>query len=218
MQTPHDEPIPLSALQHYLYCPRQCALIHVERVWAENRATAEGRVLHENADSGHGESRPGVRIARSLAVASATHGLVGVCDVVELHKDGRIIPIEYKRGKPKSHRADEVQICAQAMCLEDQFDLTEGSIESGFIFYGKQKRRTLVQFDHELRSLTLSIAASVAQMKAEGKTPHANYSPKLCDPCSLKDLCQPKAMRFKRGTASWFERQLETHQNPDLKF
>ncbi len=204
-----DEPVPLSSLQHFLYCPRQCALIHVERVWAENRATAEGRVLHENADSGHGETRPGVRIARSLVVTSTKYALVGVCDVVELHKDGRIVPIEYKRGRPKSHRADEVQICAQAICLESQFKLPEGSIQSGFIFYGKQKRRTLVLFDTELRSLTLSIAASVAKMKEDGETPQATYSPKLCDPCSLKELCQPKAMRLKRGTASWFKTQLE---------
>jgi CRISPR-associated exonuclease Cas4 len=211
MNNPND-PVPLSALQHYLYCPRQCALIHVERVWAENRATAEGRVLHENADSGHGESRPGVRISRTLVVASAQHNLVGVCDIVEFHKDGRIVPIEYKRGRPKSHRADEVQICAQAICLESQFNLEEGSIDSGFLFYGKQKRRTLVLFDSELRQLTLSIAAKVAEMKTSGQTPTASYTPKLCDLCSLKELCQPKAMRYKRGTAAWFERNLAASQ------
>lgn len=204
------DPVPLSALQHYLYCPRQCALIHVERVWAENRATAEGRVLHEKTDSGHGESRPGVRIARSLVVASPAHGLVGVCDVVEFHEDGRIIPIEYKRGRPKSHRADEVQICAQAICLESHFNRVAGNISEGFLYYGKQRRRTVVPFDDELRSLTLSVAADVARMKQDGITPTAEYSAKRCDNCSLIALCQPKAMRFKRGTASWFKVQLES--------
>ena len=118
--------VPISALQHWLYCPRQCALIHLEQSWAENRFTAEGRILHERADRGTDESRLGVRIARGLSVNSRRHGLVGKCDVVEFHRDGSVLPVEYKRGRPKAHRADEVQICAQALCLEEMLDLSEG--------------------------------------------------------------------------------------------
>ncbi|TVR55559.1 MAG: CRISPR-associated protein Cas4 [Puniceicoccaceae bacterium] len=209
MKDPHD-PVPLSALQHYLYCPRQCALIHVEHLWAENRATAEGRILHERAHSGEGETRPGVRIARGLPVSSQCHGLTGVCDVVEIHRDGRIVPVEYKRGKPKAHRADEVQLCAQAICLEEVFGIPEGGIPEGFLFYGKRQRRTIVPFDTDLRSLTLSIAGEVRHLILQGTTPAAQYDSKRCDPCSLMDLCQPKAMRLKRGAAAWFSSRISS--------
>ena len=150
-----DALIPLSALQHYLFCPRQCALIHVEQIWAENAATAEGRLLHERADAGGGETRPGVRIARGLALRSFALGVSGKADVVEFHdarrgERGRPFPVEYKRGKPKSHRADEVQLCAQAICLEEMFDT---SIAAGALFYGVTRRRFAVVFDEDLRAL-----------------------------------------------------------------
>ncbi len=200
--------VALSALQHYLYCPRQCALIHVERVWADNFSTAEGNALHEKAHSGLGESRPGVRIIRSLPVWSDAHGLRGVCDIVEIHADGTLLPVEYKRGRPKAHRADEIQLCGQAICLESSFERTPGSIAHGFLFYGKQQRRTEVRFDPELRELTLDIAAKVRHMLEQGHTAAASYKPELCDRCSLIHLCQPKSMRLKRGTANWFSKQL----------
>jgi CRISPR-associated exonuclease Cas4 len=114
-----DTSIPLSALQHFLFCPRQCALIHVERVWAENIHTAEGRLLHERSDRPASEQRRGVHTATALAVASERLGIAGIADVVEFHADGstrRAYPVEYKRGRPKAHRADEVQLCAQARC------------------------------------------------------------------------------------------------------
>ncbi len=110
--------LPISALQHILYCPRQCALIHLEQAWADNRFTAEGNQMHARAHDGPDESRPGVRITRSLAVRSLEYGITGQCDIVEFHKNGQVIPVEYKRGKPKAHSADEVQLCAQAICLE----------------------------------------------------------------------------------------------------
>ena len=113
-----DQLLPLSALQHYLFCPRQTALIHLEQAWAENSYTVEGDILHTKAHSDQDESRPDVRITRSLPVVSHRLGFAGQCDIVEFHKAGRIVPIEYKRGKPKTHRADEVQLCAQALCLE----------------------------------------------------------------------------------------------------
>ena len=114
-----DQLIPISALQHWLYCPRQCALIHLEQAWEENRFTAEGKVMHARAHDAPDESRPGVRITRGLPVRSLRLGLSGQCDVVEFHAGGRILPVEYKRGRPKAHRADEVQLCAQALCLEE---------------------------------------------------------------------------------------------------
>lgn len=197
-------------MQHYLYCPRQCALIHVERVWADNFSTAEGNALHEKAHSGQGESRPGVRIARALPVWSDEHGIQGVCDVVEIHKTGTIIPIEYKRGRPKKHRADEIQLCGQAICLETSFQREPGSIRFGYLFYGKQQRRTEVAFDTALRTLTLEIVEKVRSMIQLGKTPAATYMPGLCNGCSLMDLCQPKCMRLKRGVGNWFRQRIET--------
>jgi CRISPR-associated exonuclease Cas4 len=143
-------------------------------------------------------------------VWSDAQHLRGVCDVVKFHKDGRIIPIEYKRGRPKSHRADEIQICAQAICLEENFDREAGSIASGFLFYGKQQRRTQVSFDTTLRELTLSIADSVRSMLQKEVTPPASFSSQRCGRCSLIHLCQPKSMRLKRGVSDWFTQQLES--------
>ena len=121
--TAEDDLIPLSALQHHLFCPRQCALIHVERIWQEDVATAEGRLLHERPDGGRGESRPGIKVARGISLRSFALGVAGKADVVEFHdsETARPYPVEYKRGRPKAHRADEVQLCAQAICLEEIF-------------------------------------------------------------------------------------------------
>lgn len=221
-----DQLIPLSALQHYLYCPRQCALIHVEQLWTENRFTAEGRVLHNQAHEGPSESRPGLRIARGLPVRSLKLGVSGQCDVVEfsgiqpgarispdrLPENVVLTPIEYKRGKPKAHRADEVQVCAQALCLEQMFGREPGSIQTGLIFYGKRKRRTEVECNSELRLLTEKIAGEVHAMMDSGETPKAEYQPELCNACSLLRLCEPKSMRLARGTDAWFHRHLHTEK------
>lgn len=196
---------PLSALQHWLYCPRQCGLIHLEQAWAENRFTAEGRVLHEKAHDGRDESRAGVRITRGMAVRSLALGISGQCDVVEFHGDGTIRPVEYKRGRPKAHRADEVQLCAQAMCLEEMLGT---SIADGCLYYGERRRRTEVLFDEELRELVVTTARALHEMRSSAKTPLADYDPKRCDACSLIELCQPKALRFRKGARSWFARQL----------
>lgn len=206
----HDSPklLPLSALQHYLVCPRQTALIHLEQAWAENRFTAEGRVMHEHAHAGDHLSRPGVRITRTLPVVSNRLGLSGQCDIVEFHSEGRVIPIEYKRGKPKSHRADEVQLCAQAICLEEMLGQ---SIDYGFLFYGKRQRRTRITFDPELRHLTEQTSSDFHALIESRQTPPANYEPRKCDACSLVDHCQPLAFRLKRGAAHWFEQSLAAH-------
>lgn len=148
---------------------------------------------------------------RGLPVSSPSHGLTGVCDVVEFHGDGSVVPVEYKRGRPKAHKADEIQICGQAICLEETLNLAEGDIRQGFLFYGKKQRRTSVTLNSELRQLTLAIAEKVRALKQEGHTPQAEYIPKLCDNCSLIRLCEPKSMRLKRGVAAWFRTQIATN-------
>lgn len=196
-------PIPISALQHALFCERQFALIHIEREWSENRQTAEGRVLHERAHEGPVESRGAVRTVRGISVASTAFGLTGQCDVVEFHRDGRVIPIEYKRGKPKSHRADDVQLCAQALCLEEMLALPR--IPLGFLFYGKPHRRTEVAIDDELRELTVGIAARAREILCSGITPPARYDKSKCAACSLAGICQP---RCRKSAASWLAARL----------
>lgn len=202
-----DHIIPISALQHWLYCPRQCALIHLEQAWAENKFTAEGRVMHENAHDGADETRGAVRITRGMPVMSVNLGLSGQCDVVEFHSDGTIRCVEYKRGKPKAHRADEVQICAQAICLEEMLHC---SISSGSLYYGQNRRRSEVTFDEELRQLVLSTLQAIKECFSSHITPQAEYIPRHCDNCSLIDHCQPKALRFKKGAAAWFSAHLKS--------
>lgn len=204
-----DDFIALSALQHYLYCPRQCALIHVEQLWAENVRTAEGRLLHERADQPRSERRRGVRTVTAMPVAHQALGIAGIADVVEFHQtpEGeRIVPVEYKRGRPKTHRADEVQLCAQALCLEA---MTRHTIAAGALFYGDARRRTDVMFDDELRRLTLDTVAAVRAMLNAGTTPTADYQARRCDGCSLLDLCQPRLL-CRRGTVgAWLVQQLK---------
>lgn len=214
-----DQLLPLSALQHFLYCPRQCALIHLEQAWAENRFTAEGNRMHARAHDGPDESRPGVRITRGLPVVSHRLGLSGQCDVVEFHgsadvssaSQARVLPIEYKRGRPKAHRADEVQVCAQAMALEEMLEV---EIPAALLFYGKTHRRKDVELNAELRELCADLAGRLHDMIAGGVTPPAEYEARRCDACSLIDLCKPRTLRFRRGASAWFARQLIPHQ-PD---
>ncbi|MFT3990798.1 MAG: CRISPR-associated protein Cas4 [Luteolibacter sp.] len=201
-----DQLIPLSALQHWLYCPRQCALIHLEQAWAENKFTSEGKVLHQKAHEGPDETKAGVRITRSLPVRSHQLGISGQCDIVEFHPDGAIIPVEYKRGKPKSHRADEVQLCAQAMCLEEMLSV---SIPAGSLFYGEKRRRTEVLFDAELRKLVADTASALHTMISSRITPLAEYDARRCDACSLIELCEPYALRHKRGAGLWFSNAIK---------
>jgi CRISPR-associated exonuclease Cas4 len=203
-----DDLLPISALQHYLYCPRQCALIHVERMWAENRQTAEGRVMHERADQPRGESRRGVRVVTALPLAHAVLGIVGVADAVEFRPTDageQAFPVEYKIGRPKAHRADEVQLCAQALCLEEMLGR---AVPEGALFYGKTRRRTAVVFDAALRELTVATIDAVRGMVAAGRTPKAEYEARRCGNCSLSDLCQPRLLQ--RGSvADWLKLQLE---------
>lgn len=199
-----DGLIPLSALQHHLFCPRQCALIHVEQQWAEDAATAEGRILHERVDAGGGTTRPGVRTARGLALRSLALGVSGKADAVEfLTQPGgappRAFPVEYKRGKPKTHRADEVQLCAQALCLEEMLGQP---VPEGALFYGQTRRRVDVRFDAGLRALTAETAAAARANILAGRTPPPVPIPG-CKACSLQDICQPGRMQRPPGVAAW---------------
>jgi CRISPR-associated exonuclease Cas4 len=197
--------IPLSALQHYAYCPRQCALIHVERAWAENNLTAEGRVLHERAHEAGSETRGDLRIARALSLQSTTLGIHGVADVVEFHRqpDGfwKPFPVEYKRGRPKFAPIDAVQLCAQALCLEEMLNTT---LTGGALFYGETRRRQDVVFDATLRTETLQLIAEVGAMFAAGRTPTAVYELRKCRACSLLALCQPRASS--RSASAYLDR------------
>jgi CRISPR-associated exonuclease Cas4 len=177
-----DQLLPISALQHWLYCPRQCALIHLEQVWAENKFTAEGQVLHHKAHEGEDETKAGVRVTRSMSVRSLELGICGQCDIVEFHQNGLVVPVEYKRGKPKTHRADEVQLCAQAMCLEEMLSV---AIANGCLFYGENRRRTTVEFDTALRQLVAETSTTLHAMIDSRQTPHAEYEARRCDACSL---------------------------------
>mgnify|MGYP000370190750 CR=1 FL=1 len=206
--TREEEFLPLSGLQHYLFCPRQCALIHLEQEWRENRLTAEGRVLHKRAHDGPDESRSGIRITRGMAVSSSLLGLSGQCDVVEFHQDGRVVPVEYKRGKPKAHRADEVQVCAQGIALEEMLGLGDGVIAEARIYYGKNRRRHEVICDQELRKITLNLARDLHALIASCKTPAPIYAPDKCDACSLKEICNPEACSTWSSTQEWFEKQV----------
>jgi len=188
---PDSALLPLSGLQHFLFCERQCALIHTEYIWSENIFTAEGRLLHEKAHESGVERHKGLKIARELSLKSLKLGLSGKADVVEFHREGKIwrpFPVEYKRGKPKKNNCDKVQLCAQAICLEEMLDV---EIPRGALFYGKTRRRLDVELDTALRSLTIETAAAYHHLIESGVTPPAKYS-KRCDACSLKFICQPK--------------------------
>lgn len=202
--------IPLSALQHYLYCPRQCALIHVERLWAENRYTAEGRILHEKTHTPGAENRSETKIVRSMPIRSFRLGITGVMDVVELRLSGgkfHPYPVEYKRGCPKAHQADEVQLCGQAIALEEMFetDITEGAL-----FYGKTRRRHCVVFDEELRRLTKTVAEETRILLMSGLTPPPHFMARKCNHCSLLELCRPKRLSRTTKVRSWIARQIES--------
>ncbi len=210
-----DDLLPLSALQHLVYCERQCALIHVEGLWAESGATVEGKQLHEKQDAAGREVRGDLVIARALPLRSRRLGLAGRADAVEFHRvrehasdtqDGVALPdlpglyqpfpVETKRGKPKSHDADRVQLCAQAICLEEMLSTT---IPAGALFYGEPRRREEVPFDAALREKTERAAARVRELFAKRETPAA-VREKKCDRCSLQDLCMPSAaQRSARG-------------------
>lgn len=187
-----DDLIQLSAIQHLVFCERQCALIHIEQLWDENLLTAEGRIMHEKVDTANRESRGNVRIEYGVPIRSLRLGLIGKADVVELHKKGEKwipFPVEYKRGKPKQDVSDKAQLCAQAICLEEMMNV---EVHEGALFYGQTRHRHDVKFDNVLRKQTEEAARKVHELIKSGITPKPEYS-KKCERCSLLNLCMPKA-------------------------
>lgn len=204
-----DQLLPISALQHLHFCSRQCALIHLEQAWVENRFTAEGRILHERPDKGKSERRGQIKIERDVALRSFRLGLVGKADVVEFHlldkKVWQPFPVEYKRGRPKKENCDRVQLCAQAICLEEMLQV---DVDQGALFYGKTRRRQDVVFDSKLRQETEDLAAELHQLIRCEQTPKAVYS-KKCDNCSFLNQCLPKQFNNQMSVKDYLTRMIE---------
>lgn len=212
--------LPLSGLQHFAFCKRQWALIHIERQWDDNLSTVEGHHLHEKVHSGlHTEAHGEIIVARSVPVVSYVLGLHGVADLIEYHRvdsargvilpnrNGfwRLHPVEYKRGRPKRDDRDEVQLCAQAMCLEEMLGI---KIAEGSFFYGRTRRRLKVAFTRELRERVADLAREMHELFAQGVTPAAPPGTP-CQLCSLKDLCVPKLTRRRKDVAEYVRRHIE---------
>ncbi len=226
-----DQLLPISALQHLLFCERQCALIHIERLWVDNVLTAEGNHLHRNAHESPSETRDGLRITRGLSLRSYQYGLMGQADVItwkppdekfdssltlpqiiqRAHQtdftNWEIVPIEYKRGRPKKNDCDRVQLCAQALCLEEMLGI---KILSGDLFYGEKRRRFNVDFDVSLRATTEQAAIQLHLLITNGVTPAARKE-KKCEKCSLINLCLPGAANPNRSAERFLNRSLTAH-------
>ena len=207
-----DDLLPISALQHLLFCERQAALIHVEQVWAENELTVQGQQLHRRADSGKAEALrgrgKGVRAERAVLLRCRRLGVWGKADVVEYRRAGGAdaaggppgfgevpLPVEYKRGKPKADHSDAVQLAAQALALEEMHGVP---VPAGAIFYGRTRERVTIEIDAPLRARTEAAAARLHELVRAGHTPAAALQRK-CKKCSLLHLCQPSAIGRKRG-------------------
>jgi len=200
-----DDLVMISALQHLLFCPRQCALIHIEQQWAENRLTAEGRILHERVHSAGSESRSKVRVEFDVPIRSLLLGLIGRADIVEfrLQENGiwQPYPVEYKRGRPKKDDSDRVQLCAQALCLEE---MLQRKVPEGALYYGQKKRRQTVLFDARLREITADTAHRLHTLLNSGHTPAPVYA-KKCESCSFLSQCLPK-IAGKKKVSNYFKK------------
>ena len=199
-----DDYLAISALQHYAYCPRQFALIHIEQVWDENRYTAEGRILHERVDSGEAEQRQGVRYERGVSLVAHQYQLTGKMDLLEIEpgEPPNYFPVEYKRGKPKVQAWDRIQLCAQALCIEEMRDVV---IANGAIWYWQVRHREPVSLDQALRTETLAVIDAARTMLASGKTPPP-VNDKRCKACSLIELCQPS--KFARDHSAAYAKEV----------
>lgn len=239
--TMYDEAdlLPISALQHMAFCERQWALIHLEGLWAENRLTVEGRHLHDRTHKPETESRGDVRIGRALRLRSLRLGLTGVADVVEFRRIHDLtespignsceeppgvrlpgvggawqpFPVEYKRGKPKLGPFDEIQLCAQALCLEEMLG---APIPSAALYYGQPRQRTDVSLTQALREKTEGLAARLHELTRASQTPQARYE-KKCDSCSLFSLCMPKTTGARKSVDSYLSRVIDEVENRDEK-
>ena len=212
-----DDFLLISGFQHFRFCRRQWALIHIEDQWAENVRTVEGEALHRKAhDASARERRGDLLITRDMRVFSPRLGITGACDVVEFRRDPAGVPlhgeeglylpfpVEYKRGSAREDGANELQLCAQAMCLEEMLAC---EIPSGALFYGETRRRQDVLFTPELRSEVESCVSQMRELWQRGHTPRVKPT-KACNACSMKELCLPKMLR-QRGAAAYIQARLE---------
>ena len=213
-----EDLLPLSGIQHFLFCRRQWALIHVERQWQENALTAEGKILHSRADDPYfTEKRKGMIVARSVPVASLSLGLSGVCDVVEFTQSAQGVrlpgyvgsflpaPVEYKRGKPKQEPSDAAQLCAQAICLEEMLAV---AIPTGYLYYGQTRRRVAVELTGDLRDLVRKAAQEMHTYFRRGYTPQVKPF-KGCKSCSLADVCLPLLQNKTTPASAYIRQQIE---------
>ena len=212
-----DDFLLISGIQHFRFCRRQLALIHIENQWAENVRTVEGEALHRKAhDASARERRGDLLIVRDLRVFLSRLGITGACDVVEFLRDpngvalhgeaGQYLPfpVEYKRGSPRTDSADELQLCAQAMCLEEMLAC---DISSGAVFYGETRRRKAVSFSPELRAEVEACVSQMRELWQRGHTPRVKPT-KACNACSIKELCLPRMLR-QRSAAAYIKERLE---------
>lgn len=216
-----EEYLMISGIQHFIFCRRQWALIHVEQQWAENRLTAEGEVMHRNAHKdSFVEKRPGILVTRGLRVSSSRLGMTGQCDVVEFYASGSgaviqghrglwdVVPVEYKRGKDKNDDSDMCQLCLEALCLEEMMGI---HIPFGYIFYNEIRRRRKIELTEDLRNRVEKAAAEMHEYFRRGYTPKVKTS-KKCQSCSVKDLCIPKLCRNLSARA-YLEQALKEGEN-----
>lgn len=219
-----DEYLMLSGIQHFVFCRRQWALIHIEQQWEENFRTVDGEIMHRNAhnDTFH-EKRGDLIIARGIAVSSPELGISGECDIVEFRRDDcgieifgkqgkfTVTPVEYKRGAPKIDKSDKMQLAAQAMCLEDMLCCT---IPSGYMYYGETRRRLKVEIDEELRNETKQTILQMHDLFKRGHTPKVKRT-KACNACSLKHICLPVLCGKKRASDYMREIVNEGHDHEE---
>lgn len=192
------DPIPLSALQHWAYCPRQCALIHQEQEFADNVHTARGQAVHHLVDQPGVELQAGVKVERSLPLWSLRLGLIGKADLVEFHPDGSAYPVEFKHGRKRRARHDDIQLAAQALCLEEMLGRP---VTKGAIYHASSHRRREVEITAELRSLVVETANAIRAMLASGQMPPP-VNDQRCRDCSLKEICQPELVAARERHAS----------------
>lgn len=212
-----DDYLQLSGLQHYLFCPRQWALIHIENQWQENLRTVDGQLMHKNVhQEGSMEKRGNKLTVRGMRIASPSLGVSGQCDAVEFTKDAQGIalpgysgfwqpmPVEYKHGSPKEDKSDAAQLCGQAMCLEEMLCCV---IPAGALYYGETRRRQEIVFTEELRQTVRDSIARMHELYGRGHTPSAKPK-KGCNACSLKDICLPRLQKT-GSVASYLKKNLE---------
>lgn len=213
-----EEFLPISALQHFVFCERQWALIYLEQLWVENILTAQGRVMHERVHEHDSEVRGGIIITRGLPLRSLRLGLTGKADVVEFVAVGcegipiegrsglwKPVPVEYKYGKPKVDRSDEIQLCAQALCIEEMLGI---KVTEGAIYYGRPRRRHSVSFDKPLRTVTEETVMRLHYLIREGRTPAAVYR-RECNSCSLYEYCLPKTTGGGKNVSKYLQQVLD---------